>query len=340
VGLVNDHRVGAFGKLADLLGHKRELLQRGDDDGGAAFQRLRELAGILIDRLNDARLVLKLVNGVLKLPVEHPAVGDDDHAVENFAVRAVMDACKTVGEPGDGVALAAAGAVLDQVIASRAAAAHVVGELSHRVKLVIAREYHCLRNDPAVFLFHLKVEKPRQDVDPAVAGKDILPQVGGFIPVRVDGISRGVAVAFVEREEVRRLFRKPCGHPHFVGVKAKWTSARFLNGTGGPPGHVWRYWARACGNDMAGEPGLDLGGGHWKAVDEKAEVKRIIRPLHAVPYTWRTTVSALRPRSLTASGFFDVWGMENIMSKWTPGPQSRGEAHGACRACRGFCRGI
>ncbi len=285
MGLVDDHRVRALGKLAYLLGHKRELLQRRDDDGGAAFQRRRELAGILIDRLNDACLVLKLVNGVLKLFVKHPAVGDDDHAVENPVIRAVMDACKTVGKPRNGIALAAAGAVLDQVIASRAAAAHVVGELSHGVELVIAREDHRLRNDLAVFLLHLKMEKPRQNVDPAVAGEDILPQVRSFVSVRVDGISRGVAVAFIEWEEMSRLFGEPRGHPHFVGVKGEVDERAFPeleNGVRRVP--VIPVLGAGVPVRLAGELRLDLGGGHGKAVDKEAKVQRVVGPLHAVLY--------------------------------------------------------
>ncbi len=47
---------------------------------------------------------------------------------------------KLVREPGDGVRLAAAGRVLDQVALARAVARRVRQELAHHVELVIARE--------------------------------------------------------------------------------------------------------------------------------------------------------------------------------------------------------
>jgi len=86
VRLVDDHRVAALRQLADLLGDEGELLQRRDDDRRAGLERLGELGGALVDALNDALLVLELVDGVLQLLVEHAAVGDDDDGVEDLDV--------------------------------------------------------------------------------------------------------------------------------------------------------------------------------------------------------------------------------------------------------------
>ena len=41
--------------------------------------------GVLVDLLDDALLVVELVDGVLELPVEHEPVGDDDDGIEDLA---------------------------------------------------------------------------------------------------------------------------------------------------------------------------------------------------------------------------------------------------------------
>ena len=95
-------------------------------------------------RCDDALLVLELVDGVLQLLVEHAAVGDDDDRVEDLLVVAVVQARQPVGQPGDGVALAAAGRVLDQVVVAGALLARVGLAAAHAVELVVAREDHRL----------------------------------------------------------------------------------------------------------------------------------------------------------------------------------------------------
>ena len=99
-----------------LARYEGEFLQRGDDHRHAAFERLGELARALVDLPDDALSVFELVDRVLKLLVEHHAVGDHDHAVEDPFVALVVQRRKAVGEPADSVALAAAGGMLDQVI--------------------------------------------------------------------------------------------------------------------------------------------------------------------------------------------------------------------------------
>ena len=75
-----------------LPGHEGKLLQRGDDDRHAGFQRLGELARVFVDLLHHALAVVELVDGVLQLAVQHHAVGDDHHAVERPFVAFVVQA--------------------------------------------------------------------------------------------------------------------------------------------------------------------------------------------------------------------------------------------------------
>src|SRR5450756_2545158 len=112
-----------------------------------------------------------------------------------------MQAREPVREPGDGVALAAAGRVLDQVVAAGALLARVGLGLAHAVELVVAREDHRLALDglaAELLVVGLQVEEAREDVHEAVARPHLLPKVGGLVAAGVHGVAGGGAVAAVE----------------------------------------------------------------------------------------------------------------------------------------------
>ena len=101
-------------------GDEGELLDGGDDDRRALGQGTGELLGVLVDLLDHAGLVLELVDGRLQLLIEHAPVGDDDDRVKDLLVLGVVQAGQPVREPGNGVRLAGAGRVLDQIVPARA----------------------------------------------------------------------------------------------------------------------------------------------------------------------------------------------------------------------------
>ena len=107
--LVHDHGKALAGKLTDLLGDDRKLLQRGDDDRTTRFEGLAELAGGLVDVLHHAEGLLELPDGLLQLAVEHASIGHHHDRIEDAPVVTVMQHGELVGEPGDREALAAAG---------------------------------------------------------------------------------------------------------------------------------------------------------------------------------------------------------------------------------------
>src|SRR5262249_51222434 len=80
----------------------------------------------------------ELPDSVADLLVEDPPVGDDDDRVEYRRLGAA-EPDELVGQPGNGVALATARRVLDQVTSSCAVLADVGEELPHHVELVEAR---------------------------------------------------------------------------------------------------------------------------------------------------------------------------------------------------------
>ncbi len=111
--------------LLDGFEHKGESLQRDDDDRrvvGQCCGQLRRLgAAFFADADHDAAFVIELINGFLQLAIEHVAICDHDHRIEN-ARRAlgIVQGGQTVREPGDRVAFARTRRMLNQIIVARA----------------------------------------------------------------------------------------------------------------------------------------------------------------------------------------------------------------------------
>lgn len=84
--------------------------------------------------------MLDLLDGILQLLVQHLAVGHHDHAVKvRLTIRAAHANQRMCG-PGDGVGLAGASAVLDQIRLLRSFHAHGVDHLGHTFPLLETRE--------------------------------------------------------------------------------------------------------------------------------------------------------------------------------------------------------
>jgi hypothetical protein len=267
-----------------VLGHERELLQRGDHDGRALRERLGQLLGPVAHARDHALLVLDLVDGVLQLLVQHAPVRDHHHGVEELLVARVVQALQAVGQPRDAVALAAARRVLNQVVLAHALGHRGGDELPHHVQLVVAREHHGLGLDgldlPVLgdlpLVLHGQVHEAPEDVEEAVPLPDALPQVRHAIALRVGRVALAVAVALVERQEERLRPAQPRGHEDLVGSTAKCTSAPRLNLSSGkrvvavelvlPLGVLHR---------LARGGRLDLHRGHRQPVQQQHQVQRL-----------------------------------------------------------------
>jgi len=126
-----------------------------------------------------------------------------------------------VGQPADGVALAAARRMLDQVIVAGTAGASMVLHCPHGIKLVVSRKDHRLfPHDLAVEspLFDFKVHEPGQDVQERIPLPDPFPQIPRPMAIGILAVTRTVVVAQVERQELRLLALQLRGHEHLIGV--------------------------------------------------------------------------------------------------------------------------
>ena len=275
VGLVHDHRVGAVGQRVDLVDDVRKLLQRRDDDAGLlAGERLGQLGGVLVDALHHAVHVLKLVNGVLQLLVEHPPVGDHHHLVEHLLVGVVVQRRQSVRQPGDRVALARSGRVLHQVVVTGTVAAGSSGHGQHGIPLVEAGE----DGDWCLLLRTLRcgldVDEPVQQVQPGVALPHPFPQVGGAVPARVGRIARSQLVTPVEREKPGGLARQAGRHRRLFGVDGEVhhrpTQQRVLRIP------VVAVLLDGLRHRLPGQAVLQLGRRNRHPVDEQAQVQRLV----------------------------------------------------------------
>ena len=179
--------------------------------------------------------MVKAGDGLLKLGIQHRAVGHNDHRVEDGPVLVVVKAGQTVGRPGDGIGLPGACAVLHQIIFAGAIGSDILDQLPHHIHLVIPGKDDGLLGDLLLgavllgdFLFlHLEADKLLENVQQAVLLQYVFPEVGGHIvPIRGRRISRpsvpaGAVAALVEGEKVGLAPVQFGGHHRFVEVHSK-----------------------------------------------------------------------------------------------------------------------
>ena len=290
VGLVHDHGEAAVleaGLAANLLQQEREGLQRDDDDRLAVGQRLGELPGLRSVLAGDAGdhavLVLELVDRVLQLRVEHRAVGDDDHRVEDLGVLGVVQRRELVGQPRDRVGLAGAGRVLDEVGVAGALHPRRGDELGHRLPLVEAGEDQPFLGRLLAVLGDLlhpfEVNEAAEDVQPRVALQHPFPEVRRAVAEFVRRVAGCAVVAEVERQEAGRAAGQLGRHVDLIGADREVNQRPALEGEqrlGLLGRRVLRRPVLAVLGDgvlhRLGEVGLQLGGGDRDAVDEEHEV--------------------------------------------------------------------
>ena len=196
----------------------------------------------------------------------------------------VLETDKPVGEPGDGVRLAAAGGVLDEVSPSDARFGHIGEQLAYDFELVVAGPDLLpldSRGVPVLRLDDLGVVL--DDVGEAVAGEHPLPQVVGLESVRVRWIPGTVVPAAVEWEEPRGLAFKFGAEAHLVVVYREMDEAA---------SELKELLARVAValvlldrvlDRLLGEAVLELEGGDRQSVDEKAQVEGKLDVAAAVP---------------------------------------------------------
>jgi len=201
VGLIDDDgEVAALMLGADVIENVGKLLHRCDDDLLARRDRPAQVSRAV--RVDDCRADLQeRLDGLRELIVKDHAVGDDDDGVEGHGPL-VSGLDKLVHEPGDRVRLATARRVLDEVPPTRPALGDIGEQLSHYVKLVIAREDRLRRAFTRLrVLLGDDLRVVLDDAGETLRGKDSPPQVVGHHPVSVGRVTSAVVEPLVEGQE-------------------------------------------------------------------------------------------------------------------------------------------
>ncbi len=236
VGLVHDDGKTAPGGLVHLLEDHRELLQGGDDDPHPSVQSVPQILGglVLTDGFHRPQRVVKARNRFLELGVKDSPIRDHHHAAEHGPVLLAVQRRQPVGRPGDGVGLARACAVLDQVVPPGTVRRHVGQQLPHHVQLMVAGKNQRLLSyslhgavwEPFFLLLHLQMDELLKDIHHAVPLKDLLPEIGRGVAVRIWRIAlaavlSGPVGALVEGQKVCILPGQPGGHPDLGVIHAE-----------------------------------------------------------------------------------------------------------------------
>ena len=279
--LIHDHGKALARKPADLLGDDGKFLQGGDDDRPAGLQGLAELAGGLVDVLHHAQGLLELPDGLLELAVEHTPVGHDHDRVEDASIIPIVQHRELVGQPGDGEALAAAGRVLDQVALAGAVVSCVAHKAAHTVELLVARKDQVAPAGlaPAVVLRLDLVDELADEVEQAVPGPDLLPQVIGW-EARTGGwdrwIPRAPEAPPVEGQESGGGPCQPGGHEHQFRVHGEVGQAAPVGEERLPGVAVVPVLLDGVLHVLAVERILELGREDGDAVQEDCEVQAVL----------------------------------------------------------------
>ena len=199
---VSDHGVKLTlrrGLLPYLFQGEGERLDRADDDLLLARKRLSQLLALgaagALDGVDHTRCALEAEDSVLQLLVDHVAVGDHQHGVEDLALLVVVQIGEEVRRPGDGVCLAAACRVLDQELAPGTLLPHRAHQLARGVQLMKAGEDQPL---DSLLLVALLDKIAPQNLQPALALPHLLPQVRRAVACGGRRISGCACVALVE----------------------------------------------------------------------------------------------------------------------------------------------
>ena len=118
--------------------------------------------------------------------------------------------------------------MLNEIVSAGAVGLHIGQQLGHHVQLMIPGEDHALGFDFAGLFVPLllQMEVFLQDLQQAILAQHVLPQVGGVIAVRVDGVApaahvSGPIAALVERQKIGLGSFQPGGHVHIGQVHSK-----------------------------------------------------------------------------------------------------------------------
>lgn len=131
--------------------------------------------------------------------------------------------CELVRQPRNRIALAAAGAVLDQIPMSRTRSVHLLHQIIDGLKPMIAREnQRPLTRLASVGIFLLDdMDKLLDQVQHAIPRPDSLPEIRRGRPIHGWRIPRAAVLALIERQESCLHSLQMGGHGYQVRINSE-----------------------------------------------------------------------------------------------------------------------
>src|ERR1700693_3353738 len=105
--------------------------------------------------------------------------------------------------------------MLDEIVLSWTARASVGFQLPNHLQLVIAGKNEGLL---LLLLVPLEMHEAGEDVEPAIALPDLLPEIGGLMAVWIGRVARTVVIALVKRQKERLIAFEFGGHKDAIRV--------------------------------------------------------------------------------------------------------------------------
>ena len=277
----DDGETPALLLFVDLVEDEWKLLHGGDDDLLTVLDELLQVSRTIGMPQRRAYLCV-LPDRIVDLSVQYSAVRDDDDRVEDeLFVHPQPD--QLMGKPGDGVALPAAGRMLDQVALSHSGGGRVGQKLANHVELVVPRP----RLGPSFlvglrFAGHDHLGIVLQDVGQTLPGQHFPPQVVGLDPVRIGRVARPVVPSEVKGQEPGCLPLEVRAKPDFALVHREmgYAPAEFEQLLLGIP--IQLVLLNGVAHGLLGEAVLQFESEHWETVDEQTDIQGPLRLVVAV----------------------------------------------------------
>jgi len=171
--------------------------------------------------------------------------------------------------------------MLDEIVFPGPGLSGVLGDFSHRVKLVKAGKDQFFLFEGSSFklnLINLQVDKTLDDLKSAIPGKNFFPKIACPVPV-TGRIALVVIMALVKRQPECLVAVQFRCHVHFIGINGKMDQGPFLEGEKQfpviPCGCILPLGVLGC---LPGELVFQLKGCHRQAVHRCHEWRQSTPP--------------------------------------------------------------
>ena len=142
MSFVDDNCVFSICDLVKVLVSKQEFLNGTDDDSllivDSIYQTTRPL--LIIDSFYESGFMVKTVDCVLELAIQHDTVRDNNYCIKDGVVIVVVKGGKSIGNPSNGIGFSTTCGVFYQIATTNTVFLYISNNLFDNVELMISWE--------------------------------------------------------------------------------------------------------------------------------------------------------------------------------------------------------